>query len=146
MGAGDRRTSTDDDAVAPTSASATSVRAMGAVSSSCPRERLSERVPVPAVLRPAALLLHSELARWFLAWDFWVGDFGCRQGLCVGFGGFWFVDVDLVAAGAVVGVSGASALFAGRQMFGFRLLYLSPWAGHASSPWPPAARYAGWAA
>jgi len=88
----------DDDDAAPTSASATSVRAMGAVSSSCPRERLSERVPVPAVLRPAALLLRSELARWFLAWDFWVGDFGCRQGLCVGFGGFWFVAVDLVAA------------------------------------------------
>ena len=43
--------------------------------------------------------------------------FGCRRGICVGFGGFWFVDVDLVAAGAVVGVRGASALFAGRQMF-----------------------------
>ena len=98
MGVGDGRTSTDDDDAAPSSSSVTPTWAIGVVSSSRPRERLSERVPVPAVLRPVALLLRSELARWFLAWDFWVGDFGCRQGLCVGFGGFWFVTVDLVAA------------------------------------------------
>ena len=57
----------DGDDAAPTSASATFVRAMGAVSSSRPRERLTERVPVPAVLRPAALLLCLELGRRFVS-------------------------------------------------------------------------------
>jgi len=46
-----------------------------------------------------------------------MGDF-CW--ICIGFGGFWVVPVDLVAAGPIVGVRGALALFAGR-------VHLRPW-------------------
>ena len=60
------RTSTDDDDAAPSSALAMPTRAVGAVSSSCPLETTSEGVLVRAVLRPAALLLRSEIACWFL--------------------------------------------------------------------------------
>ena len=63
-GVGDGRTSTDDDDAAPSSALATPARAVGAASS-CPLETTSEGVLVRAVLRPAALLLRSELERRF---------------------------------------------------------------------------------
>jgi len=66
-GVGDGRTSTDDDDAAPSSTLAMPARAVGAVSSSRLLETTSEGVLVRVVLRPAALLLRSELAWWFLA-------------------------------------------------------------------------------
>ena len=66
-GVGFGRTSTDDDAAAPSSALATPACAVGAVSSSRLLETTSEGVLVRVVLRPATLLLRSELAWWFLA-------------------------------------------------------------------------------
>ena len=66
-GVGDGRTSTDDDDAAPSSALATPARAIGVVSSSCPLQTMSEGVLVRAVLRPAALLLRSELRRRFVS-------------------------------------------------------------------------------
>jgi len=65
-GVGDGRTSIDEDNAVPSSVLATPARAVGAVSSSCLLETTSEGVLVRVVLRPAALLLRSELARWFL--------------------------------------------------------------------------------
>ena len=61
-GVGFGRTSTNDDAVAPSSTLAMPVWAVGVVSSSRPRE-----TTVRAVLRPAALLLHSELGWRFVS-------------------------------------------------------------------------------
>ena len=61
-GVGFGRTSTDDDTTAPSSALATPARAVGAFSSSRPRETM-----VRAVLRPAALLLCLELGRRFVS-------------------------------------------------------------------------------
>ena len=58
--------------------------------------------------------MDGDLGGGFLDVD---GDF---RWICVGFGGFWVVPVNLVAVGPVAGVRGASALFAGR-------VRLRPW-------------------
>ena len=66
-GLGDGRTSTDDDDAAPSSTLAMPARAVGAVSSSRLLETTSEGVLVRVVLRPAALLLRSELGQRFVS-------------------------------------------------------------------------------